>query len=274
MLSSMRIPMLFFSLMLLTVSSPGRLQAAEVAPLLKYYSQDYWVLLGGSQGGKWLPAEAVGPRLKGKKQYRLYSLTGPSGTARGGKAGPWGEADPPFLVRFKPTLQVKEQVAVGGRWNAMPRKPRLLTGNLQPYEMAAKEILKSKGISEPQVKLTQVIEIDLDGDGVMEVVVSATRLTMKNPGDFTNQGDYSMVFIQKKGAERANNVMVDGQFQTASPKESEPARTYKVAGLMDADGDGVMEVLVNYGYYEGGGARLYQLKGDNVEKVLSEDWGA
>ena len=82
-----------------------------------------------------------------------------------------------------------------------------------------------------------------------------------------------MVFIQKKGVERVNNVLVEGQFQAASPKEGEPALTYRVAGLVDADGDGVMEVLVNYVYYEGGGARLYRIKGDKVEQVLGEDWG-
>jgi len=43
---------------------------------------------------------------------------------------------------------------------------------------------------------------------------------------------------------------------------------------VDADGDGVMEIVVNYRYYEGGGARLYQLKGDKVDLLLSEDWGA
>jgi hypothetical protein len=44
-------------------------------------------------------------------------------------------------------------------------------------------------------------------------------------------------------------------------------------GLVDADGDGVMEIVVNYTYCEGGGARPYQLKGDKVELVLGEDWG-
>jgi hypothetical protein len=33
-----------------------------------------------------------------------------------------------------------------------------------------------------------------------------------------------------------------------------------------------MEMVVNYTYYEGGGARLYQLKGEK-ELVLAEDWG-
>jgi hypothetical protein len=259
--------------MLLAVTCPSRLQAAEVVPLLKHYSQDYWVVLGGSQGGKWLNAEALGPQLQSEKQYRLYSLTGPAGTARGGKAGPWGQADPPFLVRFKPIPQGKDLVAVGAKWNAMPRKPRLLTGNLQPYEEGAKEILKSKGISNPQVHLTQVVEIDLDGDGVKEVVVSATRHTVTDSGDSLKAGDYSMVFIQKKGTRGANNFLVEGQFQTSSPKEGEAALTYRVVGLIDAAGDGVMELVLKYTYYEGGGAGLYQLRGERVERVLGEDWG-
>jgi hypothetical protein len=34
-----------------------------------------------------------------------------------------------------------------------------------------------------------------------------------------------------------------------------------------------MEILADYTYYEGGGA-LYKLKGEKVELVLAEDWGA
>lgn len=70
------------------------------------------------------------------------------------------------------------------------------------------------------------------------------------------------------------NILIEGQFQAASHPEPGLALTYHVAGLVDADGDGVMEMVVNYTYYEGGGARLYQLKGDKVEMVLGEDWGA
>jgi hypothetical protein len=263
----------FLGLMVTMASTSHRVQAAEVAPLLKYYSQDYWVLLGGSKGGKWLPSEAVAPQLKGKEKYRLYTLTGPVGTAPGAKPGPWGQADPPFLVRLKPIPQVKDQVAVGGRWNAMPRQPRLLTDNLQPYVEAAAEILRSKGIIDPKVNLTQAIEIDLDGDGVKEVVVSATRFTMAEPSDLMNEGDYSMVFVHKEIKGGANHILVDGKFQTASRSERGLALTYRVGSLIDADGDGVMEILVHYTYYEGGGARLYELKRDKVESVLGEDWG-
>ncbi|MCX5887852.1 MAG: hypothetical protein NTY36_00185 [Deltaproteobacteria bacterium] len=182
---------------------------------------------------------------------------------------------PEFGITFNPSPKSREPVvAVGGTWKAMPRQPRLLTDNLEPYVEAAKEVLKSKGITDPQVNLTQVIEIDLDGDGVKEVLIGARRFTMPHRSDVLNNGDYSMVFVHKKATGVANNILVEGQFQTASRPEAGLALTYQVTGLVDANGDGVMEIMVNYTYYEGGGARLFQLKGDKAELVLGEDWGA
>jgi hypothetical protein len=35
-----------------------------------------------------------------------------------------------------------------------------------------------------------------------------------------------------------------------------------------------MEILADYKYYEGGGARLYRLKGEGVDLLLGDDWGA
>ena len=134
--------------------------------------------------------------------------------------------------------------------------------------------LKSKGITNPQVNLTQVIEIDLDGDGVKEVLVCARRFTMAHGSDVLNDGDYSLVFLQKKAGETVRNILIEGQFQTASRPEPGLALTWRVVGLVDANGDGVLEMVLNYTYYEGGGARLFQLQGDQAELVLAEDWGA
>jgi hypothetical protein len=182
---------------------------------------------------------------------------------------------PEFGITFTPAPKIKEPVvAVGGTWKAMPRQPRLLTENLQPYIAAAAAILKSKGITHPQVNLTQVIEIDLDGDDLKEVLVCARRFTMAHRSDLLNDGDYSLVFLQKQVGKTVHNILIEGQFQTASRSEPGLALTWQVAGLVDADGDGVMEIVANYTYYEGGGARVYQLQGDKVEMVLGEDWGA
>ncbi|MBU4233773.1 MAG: VCBS repeat-containing protein [Proteobacteria bacterium] len=192
------------------------------------------------------------------------------------KHNPSIEVGPEFGITFTPAPKGREPVvAVGGTWNAMPRQPRLLTENLQPYITAAAEILKSKGITNPQVKLTQVVEIDLDGDGVNEVLVCARRFTMAHLYDALNDGDYSMVFLHLPVGEKMRNILIEGQFQAPSRPKSSMARTRQVIGLVDADGDGVMEIVVNCAYYEGGGTELYQLRGDkvDVDLVLYEDWG-
>ena len=124
------------------------------------------------------------------------------------------------------------------------------------------------------MKLTQVIEIDLDGDGLTEVLVCARRFTVAHLSDVLKAGDYSMVFLHKPAKKTGHNILITGQFQTASLSEPGRPLTWGVVGLVDADGDGVMEMVVNYTYYEGGGARLYQLKGEKVELVLAGDWGA
>jgi hypothetical protein len=247
-------------------------QTAGVAPIV-----DQGWLLGGFSQGKWLSPRDTAKALQGGETYQLCTLTSFLGKAQGGKPNPNPliEVGPEFRITFQPAPKSQETVvAVGGTWPAMPRQPRLLTENLQPYADAAAEILKSKGISNPQINLTQVIEIDLDGDGVKEVVVSATRFTMAHLSDLLKDGDYSMVFVQKKAKGTVRNILIEGQFQGANQPNPGLARILRVVGLVDANGDGVMEIVVNYKYYEGGGMMVYQLKGDAVEEVLAEDWGA
>lgn len=272
MLSFLQKSVLFFGLMILTVSVPSRLQAAGGSAIV-----DQGWLLGGFFQQKWLPAAHTAKRLKGGETYQLCTLYRFLGKARGSKPkpNPEGDVGPEFGITFNPPFRNQEPVvAVGGSWNAMPRRPHLLRENLQPYAEAAAEILKRKGIANPQVNLTQVIEIDLEGDGSKEVLVCARRFTMLHPSDDLQDGDYSMVFLQKKAGEKTRNILIEGQFKAASQPEPGPPLTFRLAGLVDADGDGILEILVDYTYYEGGGARLYQLKGDKVKKVLSEDWGA
>jgi hypothetical protein len=263
---------LFLGLVILMASAPHRTPAAEVAPLV-----DQGWLLGGFSQGKWLSPSDTAKALKGGEPYRLCTLTRFLGQSRGAKPkpNPLIEVGPEFSITFTPAPETREPVvAVGGTWPAMPRQPRRVENNLEPYADAAREILRSKGIADPKVNLTQVIEIDLDGDGVKEVLVSATRFTMAHLSDLLKDGDYSMVFLWKpvKGAVR--HILIAGQFKSPTQPEPGLATTLRLVGLVDANGDGVMEIVVNYKYYEGGGMRVYQLKGDSVDEVLAEDWGA
>ena len=195
-----KIGVILLGVLIVMAGSPYLAKAVEVTPLV-----DQGWLLGGFSQGKWLSAEDTAKALQGGEIYQLCTLTQPLGKGQGSKPkhNPSIELGPEFGITFTPAPKGREPVvAVGATWNAMPRQPRLLTENLQPYITAAAEILKSKGIANPQVKLTQVVEIDLDGDGVNEVLVCARRFTMAHLNDVLNAGDYSMVFLHKPAGKR------------------------------------------------------------------------
>lgn len=269
-----KIFLMVLGLVIVSVTVAREASAAEVAPLLKYYAKDYWVLLGGSNGDKWLPPEAVAPEVKGGEEYRVYAPFTFLRKAKGAKAGPWGEADPEFLVRMKRVDKSGEDVlAVGGTWGAMPRRPRIVERNLEPYVNAARDILKARAILAPEVKITRVAEIDLDGDGENEVLVSAEHFSGRNALESSKPGDFSMVFLRKIARGRVSDTLLDGFFRTSAETDAGPFTTWRIVNVLDCNGDGVMEIVVGSAYYEGGGAAVYRIKGDAVEKVLGVDWG-
>ena len=106
-------------------------------------------------------------------------------------------------------------VAVGGSWNAMPRALKIGSTESRVYKEAAAEILRSKGIENPKVNLSQVIQVDMNGDGVEEVLVSATNYAKFGSGGGmspdSRAGDYSLVFLRK---------VVQGKESRVSSRES------------------------------------------------------
>ena len=113
-------------------------------------------------------------------------------------------------------------VAVAGPWNAMPRRLKIASPEAQVYKDAAAEILRSKGIVNPKVNLTQVIQVDLDGDGVEEVLVSATNYARFKPeGGLTpdaRAGDYSLVFLRQVVQGQVVTKIITGEYYPKAKK--------------------------------------------------------
>ena len=60
------------------------------------------------------------------------------------------------------------------------------------YRQAAAAILRAHGIAQPHVQLTQVLRVDLDGDGAPEVLVTATYY-QDGIAPHAAAGNYSLV---------------------------------------------------------------------------------
>jgi hypothetical protein len=261
----------------------GPAMAAPVFPIVAFNdffndSKPTGYLLGGSAGGQWLKPEAAAGLIPGGEHYRLYTLTGEAGNSVGGKPAKGEDACAETIyVTLAPYPPGRGSlVAVGGPWNAMPRRLKLASPETQAYKDAAAELLRRKGIDNPNVNLTQVIQVDLDGDGVEEVLVSATNYERFKPeGGLTpnaRAGDYSLVFLRKLVKGLVVTKIITGEYYPKAKEFSGPSE-HRIIGVLDLNGDGILEIVLSGRYYEGEWVEAYRVQGAKIIQLFSMGCG-
>jgi hypothetical protein len=262
----------------------GPAMAATVNPIVAFNnfyrdSKPTGYLLGASDSGQWLKPEAAAGLIPGGEHYRLYTLSGEVGSSVGGKPakGEEGPCSDTLYVTLTPLPEGRSSlVAVSGPWNAMPRRPKIASTQAQVYREATAAILRSQGILNPTVNLTQVIQVDLDGDGVEEVLVSATNYQRFKPeGGLTpdaRAGDYSLVFLRKAVQGQVVTRIITGEYYPKAKKFNAPSE-YRVIGVLDLNGDGRLEIVLSGRYYEGDWVDAYRVDGTKIIKLFSMGCG-
>lgn len=237
---------------------------------------DRTCMLGGVARGQWLEAEKIAPMMKGGERYRVYKLTGPAGEAIGAKPKSGDPCSDCQEVEFSP--KVEEGIAVAGEWNAMPRVPQALSTSDPVYRQIVARLLRQHRIVSPKINLTQILRVDLEGDGVDEILISATYLAgglNRRDGPMAirvKPGDYSVVILRKVVGGKVKDIVLGGEYY---PKASDATATqYEVVGVLDLNGDGKMEVVVSIDYYEGSSSTVFRINGTRVDNVFGCGWGA
>ena len=249
--------------------------ASGAAPANVIVQVENGYVIGAATNGKWLDSAKAAALLKPQDALRLYGLTGEMGTATSGK--PESVEEPcPETQMVKLSRQPKEAaIALTASWNALPRKPRSSDVTQPVYVQAVREFLEGKGLKDPKVKITQILRIDLEGDGEEEVLISATNYLTKEAGMPSSAvaGSYSFVLLRRVVASKVKTQLVVGEFYPKGKEFSAPNR-YSVRAVLDLDGDGKMEVIVESAYYEGGATTIYRCEPAKIEELLSTGCGA
>ena len=246
--------------------------AADLHPIVEM-GTDY--LFGGSADGKWIKAEKAAKTMKGRTAFRVFGLTQEIGKATGGKPKSAKAEACSDMLTVSLSPEPKEGVmALSAPWNALPRKPQIADPTQQVYVDAVREFLESRRISDPKVKITRILRVDLDGDGEEEVLINATNYFTKDndvPMDAPAHGSYSIVLLRPVVAGKVQTELVAGEVYAKD--ESNTPNVYEIPAVLDLNGDGKLELIVHSHYYEGAETTIYDCSGGKCKAVLSVDCG-
>jgi hypothetical protein len=227
-------------------------------------------LLGGTQHGRWLGPDETARLVVGNERYHLYSGVTNLGEARGS----WpvtesaGACSGRHVITLQPSPQVQPAIAIGGTWDLLPRRPQALALDSVVYREAMADWLRTQGIDQPEVQLTAVQRIDLEGDGVDEVVVSATRLKDGGHTPPVAAGDYSLVVVRKLVADTVVTLPLVGEYYRQAQELAYPS-THTIATVLDVNGDGTQEIVVQSIFWEGTATTIYAVHDSMVQHVGS-----
>jgi hypothetical protein len=114
------------------------------------------------------------------------------------------------------------------------------------YANAVRAAFAEQGVAIAVPTLTDLVRVDLDGDGADEVVGTANHGELSL--DVNPAGDFSVVFVRRVADGLARTTVL---WAFAADGESDHLARHRLAAIADLNGDGVMEIVVEAEYYEG-----------------------
>jgi len=263
--------------------SVANVRASDLHPIIEIETGYFF---GGSEKGKWIKPDQAAKSTGKKTTYQVYGLTKQTGQITAGKPKSVDEPCPDTLM-VSPSSKPKDGViGLAAPWNALPRAPIIADTTQAVYVEAVGNFLKERGVTDPKVRITRILRVDLDGDGEEEVLISATNYFTNDKSDDTSAapfpeapvqaprpGSYSIVILRRVVSGNVQTKLVAGEVY-AKPDESVAPNVYNLAAVLDLNGDGKLEVIVHSFYYEGGQTTIYLCEPDKIEAALSVECGA
>ena len=236
----------------------------KIVPILDMKSGG---LLGGVQNGKYMDAKTTFAKLKGETNYSIYDLNGKLNDQFATTvSSPDGEpCDDFYYINQDRNERKGIGIGDGVTWNPLPRALKPISLTDKTYLKIVSDILRLKGLPKAKAVIEQAVRVDLDGDGVDEVLLTASSYG----GSIEPQvaaNNYSFVLLRKVVAGKAQNIMISEEYVKKNIEFGAPSR-FEISGIADLNGDGKVEIVAFGEYYEGSGASAYEIKGNKAVEV-------
>jgi hypothetical protein len=222
-------------------------------------------LLGGTKNGEWLSPEIVAPYVLEDETYQIYRMDGPGGVAKG-KQPVFEEFCRMYRVETDSYPLSGPAVGVTGSWDVVPRVAEEFPTDTPTYVDELTNWLKKKGFSEPVTEISQILRVDIEGDGTDEVLISASHF-VDPTGHGVEYGDYSLVLMRKVVGDSVETVPVLANYYYQEYPLQFPL-IYAMTFPADLDDDGVLEILVGVERWEGLGIIVFEIDGTTVVPIF------
>jgi len=251
------------------------------------------LLLGGHDGAGWLQPIDIARYLQGGELYRLYSSEGFLGYGTGSSVDLGNNWSGPFAeFVYIDNVDIKDEyIAIGGYWDGLPRKPVQQSTTDPEYVEIVRNLLMDFGLENPIVNIVQNYRIDLDNDGLDEVVIYAeysTEVDYRDDGfslftdDYSRfsvqKGSYSILLVRKEINGAVENIVLKHDIHTrlVQPDDDyfEIRHLFGIYGFYDLNGNGKMEIVTSSMHYRGRGFDVWEVMEDAVIRVMGNEWEA
>jgi len=171
------------------------------------------------------------------------------------------------------TLTASAKLAVGGwvgvkrDWPVTFKSAQDLPVGTAEYVDVVNKWLIAQGLTAPEVKIQQVVRVDLEGDGPAEVLISAARFK-ETSGHMTELGDYSVVLLRKVAGNNVITIPLVSEVYLNPQADLTFPKTYSLVSVVDLNGDRIAEIVVDMAYWEGLGAMIFQVNQGKAIQVL------
>jgi hypothetical protein len=232
-----------------------------------FYGNGPFLLIGGvKKDHGWLSGVQTAQFINHPVDYDFFSPNG-STLVQGSAL----EFSPTCGNHFMNSSVVMPEPMVGvvSGWIPEKRDTRDLSIDDPTYIQTVADWFQVQGDSPSEIRITRILQADIEGDGVDEVLLSASYFK-DTSGHMTETGDYSIVLMRKVSGDTVLTVPLVEEYYVSNDPEFEMSfpNTYTLAEALDLNGDGTLEVIVDVRHWEGWGAIVYRVDGLNVREVL------